>query len=492
VPERLFQALRARSGSRALTGPGGETLGAGALLRAADTMSEQLHGQGCRVLAVLANNGPRWVTADLAALRGGIPHLPLPRFFTPSQLTHALDTSGADCVLTDEPARIEALGLGFVSAGTLEGMAWLRRDVPPAALPQGTAKISFTSGSTGSPKGVCLSASGLMDTAEAVCETLADLPIERHLTVLPLALLLENVAGVYAPLLRGAEVMLPGLAAVGWRGMSDFDPAVLQKMVETTRPQTAILVPELLKAWTLWLEATHQRAPDGPCFIAIGGARTDPLLILKARGLGLPVYEGYGLTECGSVVSLNRPGVDRIGSVGRPLPHVGIRVDSTRQIHIESRTLLGYLQEPSSPGAVWATGDLGHVDAEGYLRLSGRRSNLIITAYGRNVSPEWVEAALTAGPAIRQAAVFGEGKPWLSAVLVPALKGDRGGLSQAVAQANATLPDYAQVRAWIEGEPFSSENCLATGNGRPVRAAIAARYGDEIEQLYHYREGCIP
>jgi long-chain acyl-CoA synthetase len=491
LPERLFHTLSAQAGSPALAHPGG-LLTADALLHTSENLSKRLGKQHCRVLAVLADNGPDWIAADLAAFRSGIPHLPLPQFFTAGQLAHALEAAGADCVLTDQPARIENLNLGFVRDRNWETLTWLKRDVAAKPLPAGTAKISFTSGSTGQPKGVCLSAAGLMDTAQALCETLANVPIDRHLTVLPLALLLENVAGVYAPLLRGAQVMLSGLEAVGWRGMSGFDPAALQQTVETTRPQSCILVPELLKAWTLWLAGARQQAPDGPRFIAVGGARTDPLLILKARGMGLPVYEGYGLTECGSVVSLNRPGVDRIGSAGRPLPHVGIRVDGTRQIHIESRALLGYLQETPSARGAWATGDLGHLDAEGYLRLSGRRRNLIITAYGRNVSPEWVEAALTAGPAIRQAMAFGEGKPWVSAVLVPALKVDRSALSQAVAEANATLPDYAQVHAWIEAEPFSPENCLATGNGRPIRAAIAARYGGEIDQLYHYREKCIP
>jgi long-chain acyl-CoA synthetase len=113
-------------------------------------------------------------------------------------------------------------------AGTEGGLYWLQRAVSPVELPPGTAKISYTSGSTGTPKGVCLTADGLLDTARAVKTRLADLTIERHLAVLPLALLLENSAGIYAPLLRGAEIHLPPLASLGWQGMSGFAPNVLQ------------------------------------------------------------------------------------------------------------------------------------------------------------------------------------------------------------------------------------------------------------------------
>lgn len=213
---------------------------------------------GARVVAVLADNSPEWVLTDLAALHAGVVLLPLPGFFTPAQLRHALDQSSADLVITDQPERIEALGITFSMAGTEGGLYWLQRAVSPVELPSGTAKISYTSGSTGTPKGVCLTADGLVDTARAVKTRLADLTIERHLAVLPLALLLENSAGIYAPLLRGAEIHLPPLASLGWQGMSGFAPNVLQAAVAEHRPNSLILVPELLKAWLLFLGKTGQ------------------------------------------------------------------------------------------------------------------------------------------------------------------------------------------------------------------------------------------
>lgn len=473
---------------------------AGALLAAVDELA--LRVQGCQVLAVLADNGPAWVISDLAALRAGVPQLPLPTFFSAHQLAHLLDQTGADTVLTDQPERIAALERGFLVSGRCCGLICLRRARPQSVspLPAGTAKISFTSGSTGTPKGACLSAAGLIDTARAVSTRLADLPIARHLAVLPLSLLLENSAGVYAALLRGAQLHLPGLQTLGWQGMSGFDPAALMGSIGRAQASSLILVPELLKAWSLALAAGPSTAPDSLCYVAVGGARVASEAIAAARAVGIPAYQGYGLTECGSVVSLNRPGDDGAAGddVGRPLDHVRVAaVDS--ELHVCSRAFLGYVGEPeqarerdtgrgeasSGNGMTdFATGDLGEVDAHGHLRLSGRRKNLLITSFGRNVSPEWVEAALLAQAPILQAIVVGDGQRSLRAVVVPLPGASAAAVADAIAAANASLPDYARIGGWIAASPFSLQNGLATGNGRPLRSAILQRHAEQLEQLF--------
>lgn len=489
MSERLFAALDALPGDRVLLSGNGQTRTAATLRLDVDSLALHLRQLNGKVLALLADNSATWVTADLAALKAGVVQLPLPGFFNNDQLRHALQTTAADLLLTDQATRISGLELGFREIGLWDGLVLLSREVSPAQLPAGTAKISFTSGSTGQPKGVCLSAAGLLDTAEAVCAALADLRIEKHLATLPLSLLLENVAGGYAPLLRGAEIVLPKLADLGWKGMGNFDPVQLAQQVESAQPASLILVPELLKAWMLVLQAGNRRAPASLKFIAVGGARCDAKLIEVARTVGLPAYEGYGLTECGSVVSLNRPGAEQSGSVGRPLRHVRIRADAGREIRVESRAFLGYLDGREIwPDGEFTTGDLGHLNAAGFLQLSGRRKNLIITAYGRNVAPEWVEAALLAQPEIAQTLVAGEARPWLAAMLVPAPGVESSGLVNAVARANATLPDYAQIGDWLFCPPFTVANGMATGNGRPVRAAILQQHATALESLYTLKE----
>jgi len=437
----------------------------------------------CHVVALLADNSPEWALTDLAALRSGTPLLPLPAFFTPAQLTHALNQSGADLIVTDQPDRIAALDIGFATTGVEGSLYWMTRTESPVALPKGTAKISYTSGSTGTPKGVCLTAEGLIDTARALQSRLSDLPIERHLAVLPLALLLENSAGIYAPLLRGAEIHLPPLASLGWQGMSGFAPNVLQQAVAAHLPNSLILVPELLKAWLLFLGKTGLQAPPGLAYVAVGGSRVEHAMLVQARRLGIPAYQGYGLTECGSVVSLNRPGDDG-DDVGRPLPHVRVVIRQD-EVHVTTRAFLGYLgDEASNTQASYPTGDLGHFGEDGHLHLSGRRKNLLITSFGRNISPEWVESTLVAQPEIAQAVVTGDARNVLSAIVVPFPGVTREQITAAIARANAQLPDYARIGHWIEAAPFTFHNGLSTGNGRPVRSAILNHYAAEISALY--------
>lgn len=429
---------------------------------------------GSRVLAVLADNSVAWVLLDLACQDAGIAHLPLPAFFHAEQLQHALEQSAADTLLTDQPERIGALDLGFSITGRWQGLTWMRRVVDPAALPPGTGKISFTSGSTGAPKGACLSTEGLRETAHAVQECLADLPLQDHLAVLPLALLLENVAGVYAPLLRGMTVHLPPLNTIGWAGMQGFDPAALDGKVRECNASSVILVPELLKAWTAFLASSCGRPQETLKFAAVGGARVAPELIASARRFGIPAYQGYGLTEGGSVLSINRPGDDSTG-VGRPLSHARLSVVDG-ELRVSASNFLGYIGQAVKQNTEFATGDLATFDHNGHLHLQGRRKHLLITSFGRNISPEWVEAALLAQPQILQAIVTGDGQPSLSAIIVPFPGVPETAIADAIARANSTLPDYAQVARYLTSTPFTPANGLATGNGRPRRQNIIEHF----------------
>ena len=486
-----WKPLRAALTARAKEAP--VLMGEQSLWRAGDALAavEELAARlnGCHALAVLADNGPAWALAELAALAADVPHVPLPTFFQGSQLAHVLDTTGADCLLTDQPERIGALDRGFAITGRDLGLIRMQR-VPLeacAALPSGTAKVSFTSGSTGAPRGVCLAAQGLADTAAAVASRLADLDLKRHLAVLPLSLLLENVAGLHAALLSGAEVHLPGLAALGWRGMAGFDPLALEGRIAQSQPASLILVPELLKAWTLHHARTGGQAPESLRFVAVGGARVDGSILAQARRQGIPAYQGYGLTECGSVVSLNRPGDDG-DDCGRPLDHARVSVVDGEVI-VATRAFLGYLgSEPASADPAGfrphATGDLGGLGGTGHLALAGRRGNLLVTSWGRNVSPEWIEAALLAQSAVQQAVVGGDARPWLWAVLVPAPGAKADDLAAAVAAANAGLPDYARVGGWVSSVPLTFANGMATGNGRPRRGAVQETHAAALAALY--------
>ncbi len=461
-----------------------------------------LADSGARRFALLADNGCAWAltalaVAELAVTNPGLLNVPLPGYFTPGQLAHVVDDAGIDAVLTDQPATVSGLNLGlnrglnrgFAQAGVSArtGLALWQRTAPSDTrpVPAGTAKITYTSGSTAEPKGVCLSAAHLESVARALANATADLNLTRHLCLLPLATLLENVGGIYAALLSGATCDLPSLAETGM-SYGALQPGRLTSAIAAREPDSLILVPELLR---VLVQATvlGWQPPASLRFIAVGGAHVSPALLAQAERAGLPVYEGYGLSECGSAVALNTQAHKRPGSVGRPLPHVEVRIDDRQQIIVRNSAMLGYLGDaPLAATGEIETGDLGSFDADGFLYVHGRRKNLLITSLGRNIAPEWVERELQQEPEIAAVIVAGEARPFLTALISPLASGTSlSRIDAAVARANSRLPDYARVRRWaLAAEPFTFANGSLTANGRLRRGHILREHEQTLEGLY--------
>ncbi|WP_018608924.1 AMP-binding protein [Uliginosibacterium gangwonense] len=472
----------------------GSSLSYRELLDEIEVFAAQLQVHAPRVLGLMADNGIDWVLADLAALFAGIPLVPLPGFFSRTQLRHTLWYAGVDLVLTDQPdALAERVSLAMTDGGvvyrSLHGIGIDGNCAGLASLPKGTQKITFTSGTTGTPKGVCLSTEAMETVALSLFHVTEARLDDRHVCVLPLATLLENIAGVYVPLLAGATCIVPSLAEVGLSGSSGLNVLTQLGALDSLQATSAILVPQMLAAQVAAIRAGAP-SPKALRFLAVGGGSVSPALLHSAVELGLPVHEGYGLSECSSVVALNPPDATRPGSVGKPLPHVRIEIDHDGEILVRGVHFLGYLGEsPEDVTPVLHTGDLGYMDEEGYLYVSGRKKNMFITSFGRNVSPEWVERELLAQTGLLQAAVFGEAKPFNVAVIVAHPSMSPSDIHSAMTAANLRLPDYAQVAHWIAvSQPFAPENGLLTSNGRPRRPEIAAAYSTELEALYQGNE----
>lgn len=442
-----------------------------------------LSASGVRVLATVLDNTPAFVALDEAALQLGIVHVPLPQFFSPAQMQHALHAAGVDALLVPGPLADVWHGPDWRPCEVAaEPLMRARLPAAPATLPAHTAKISFTSGTTGAPKGVCLGAGALRRVALGLVEALAPLQIERHLNALPFAVLLENIAGLMAPRRQGATLLTLPLRDIGLRGASGFDAARFQAVVQQQQPHSLILLPQMLRAWCGHLMHSGQRAPASLKLVAVGGAAVGAPLIRAAQALGIPACEGYGLSEGGSVQTLNLPAAQRPGSAGRVLPHARLRIAPDGEVLIGGSLFSGYLGDDTPLPAWWPSGDLGYLDADGYLQLRGRKKHVLITAYGRNVSPEWVETALLAQPVLGQAVVFGDGEAALSAVLWPLQSGsDDAALQAAVDAANAALPDYARIARWTRGRAdFDARSGMATANGRPRRGAILQQHADAL------------
>lgn len=460
-----------------------ETLAASALQSRVLELAQWLQRSGVGCVASRLDNGLDWMVLDLALRIADVAHVPLPTFFSQEQVKHALHSSAAQLLVTvgdASPEHAEA------DAGVLPGLrahaAWLRAPAS-VALPAGTACVTYTSGSTGHPRGVCLSAETLLTVAGSLADAAAEIAPKRHLCLMPLSTLLENVAGLYAAVLSGAEIALPSLQEIGYTGAAGLDVPTLLRCLHRYQPESIILVPQLLLALVM---AAEQGAalPASLRYLAVGGGRVAPQLLARARQLNLPVFEGYGLTECGSVVCLNRPGAQRDGSVGQPLPHAQVQIVDG-EIVVDGSRALGYLGGEMLPLGPIHTGDLGHIDAEGYVHVTGRRKNVFITAFGRNVSPEWVESELLSHPAIAQALVWGEARADNVAVLVPRFpQQGTPALEAALDAINAGLPDYARIARYVLATPFTAQAGLLTANGRPRREAILAHYQTGIDAAY--------
>lgn len=424
--------------------------------------------QGAGCVGVALANSPAWVVVDLALLRLQRASLPLPSFFLAEQADAALRDAGADWV-------VESQGEGEPLEVAGEQVWFRRLNGNPARLHPGAAKVTYTSGSTGSPKGVCLSQPQMERVAQSIVARFGVQFAGVHAPLLPLGVLLENVAGLYPVLLAGGCYHVEPPEALGCANPFRPDFARMGAALQEAGATSLILVPELLRG-IMAATAFGTMALPALNLIAVGGAKVAPDLISMARSLNLPVYEGYGLTECASVVAVNAPSADRPGTVGKPLAHVSLSFAEDGEIVVEGDTYLGYAGGAPHAGPT-RTGDIGSLDEDGFLRVTGRKNNLIITSFGRNISPEWVESELLAEPVIRHALVFGEGQAELRALIAPVLPNlEREHVAASIERANARLPAYARVGAFELMAPLTVEAGLLTGNGRPRRQSILAAH----------------
>lgn len=442
-----------------------------------DTLSIELKEYRGQCAGIELDNGIAWILIDLACVQAGIVTVPLPVFFTEAQRQHALHSAGANLLFSDKPGQTSLLN----KSGYAISIQHLHN--PPVDLHVDTSKITYTSGTTGEPKGVCLSQQGMEQVATSLLSVIGQSAAEKTAAVLPLAVLLENIAGCYATLLAGGCYDVQPQASIGFSHGMIPDFVQLFHYLRQSAARSCILVPELLRGLMQVIAQGGQGLPDMR-FIAVGGSRVSASLLQQAELLGLPVYQGYGLSEAASVVSVNTRTSNGIGTVGMLLPHIEIEIAEDGEIMIQNPAFLGYVGEPVRDDS-YPTGDIGTVDAQGFLCITGRKKNIIINAMGRNIAPEWPESELLAQPQIAQTLVMGDAEMALSALLVPSSTAvDVLQLNEAITRANRALPEYAQVRFWQISSPFTVANKQLTGTGRPRRSVIIEACQAQLNNMY--------
>lgn len=465
---------------------------------------------GVRV-ALLCENRPEWVIALLAVLRAGAAVVPLDTKLGVPELAVLIRHARPLLVLTSQAHRDRAIeAAGDVRVVSLdEGplpfatpLPWMRRASDDTAL------VIYTSGTTGDPKGVEITLGNLMHQVWSVDAAIGPQGRERFLSVLPLCHLYELICGCLVPLARGATISYPATETLL--------PAELAAIMKRRKITSLVGVPLLYRALLRGIEAQLRRAPRlarlvvaaasaisarvpipevrrwlyAPVLRAFGGALQHlysggaALDIDVARAferMGLRIYQGYGLSETSPVIALNTPAAYRLGSVGRPLPGVEVRISPEGEILTRGpHVMRGYAGRPDLTAAVvdadgWlSTGDLGHLDADGFLYVTGRAKDVIVLGGGKKVYPDEVEQVLERHPAFAEVCVLGvpsrTGNEEVCAVVVPAAPGAALDAEAEVGRALAGLAAFKRpTRVVVRYEPIPR-----TTTRKAKRAALAA------------------
>ncbi len=529
--------------------------------------------RGDRV-AIMLRNCPQWVIFDQAAMSLGLITVPLYTVDRPDNIAYILNDAGVKLMLFENAEQWQALRtvrdqLGgvqcFVSIDQLTDTSDARLKssaefLPPAAVLQPAppcqmvdlASIIYTSGTTGKPKGVMLSHANMLSNAHACLGTFTMRPDDLLLSFLPLSHTFERTLGYYLTVMTGATVAFARSIPLLSEDLQTIHPTLLisvpriyervygaikvkleqgspikrmmfQLAVETgwarflhEQGRGSWKVSFLL--WPVLQKLVAQKILDklgGRMRVAIsGGAALAPEISRVFVGLGLPVVQGYGLTETSPVITGNHMENNFPDSVGQPLLDVQVRIGAQNALLVKGpNVMLGYWNNEDATRAMidadgWLnTGDTARISDTGHIYITGRIKEIIVMSNGEKVPPGDMEIAILHDPLIDQVMIFGEGRPYLVAlaVLNPEVwsqiaekVGVRPDMPESLTDSNVQakvlrriarnlsgFPGYANVhRVLLLQEPWTIDNGLLTPKLSLKRTEVAAKFAAQIKQLY--------
>ena len=471
------------------------------------------------------------------------------------QLSHVIHLDSETTPESGQLAHIRALNLAqLLTLGEKSGGA-----TQPVKHPD-LATIIYTSGTTGLPKGVMLSHASMLANAEDATTILPITEADQTISFLPLSHGFERTAGLYTILRAGACIAYGGGTVTLTKDLGDVRPTLfccVPRVLELvyrrvlSERESAPFAKQKILSWALDVgkAAGRARTSDStgeaplPLTLSLKHRLADKLVFHKLRqvlggrarflvsggaplnaeiarffyGAGMTVYEGYGLTEAGPIVACNVPGKNRVGTVGPALPQVSVRIADDGEICVRGPNVMqGYYNKPEETGQSidadsWLhTGDVGEIDAQGFITITDRKKDLIITSEGENIAPQPIEGLFRQDPLIEEACLIGDKRPFLTVLLVPnrafvemaakkrGLTGDWQQLlnhkttqslfRQCFDTVNKTLPLYARVRKFaLLAEPFSQERNELTPTLKVKRREVLKTRHADIDGMYPAR-----
>jgi len=519
-------------------------------------------GKGDRV-AICYRNSVQWVIFDQAALRLGLVIVPLYTADRADNIAYVIGDSGSRLVLFSDSSTWEQVSSTdedvscveqvLVFSGQARGMVSLVDDWLPehgqhfergVASPDDLASIVYTSGTTGRPKGVMLSHRNMLSNAYSGMRSVPLKPTDRLLSFLPLSHTLERTVGYYASLMSGSMVTFNRSIKQLSDDLAHVKPTVLisvPRIFERVHNQIYAGLAEQggLQQWMFktainigWHKFEHQQGLrswhpkllfsgvfdvlvankvsdklGGQLdFVIVGGAPLTEEVAKTFISLGIPLLQGYGLTESSPVVSVNTKAQNRVNSIGLLLRGVSIKIVDSEELWVKGdNVMMGYWQKPDATAKAivvdaeerWLrTGDRAAVDEQGFLRIIGRIKDILVLANGEKVPPPDIEAAIVRNPLFEQTMVVGEGKSFLTALVVlntaleKQARAEHSGdfndyLIHLISEQMEDFPGYAKIRkVHICQEDWTVESGLLTPTLKIKRPKILAYYQDAVGQMY--------
>ena len=538
-------------------------------------MARALESWGIRKgdrVAILSENRPEWTITDFAALALGAVTVPVYSTQTADQTSYILNDSGASVIVVSTKHQLEKVltiqrhtpverivvmdAVETAHAVHMSGLM-LRgpTDFDPefdarsrAVTPDDLATIIYTSGTTGTPKGAMLTHGNMasniacsldgfgLGTKEEV--SLSFLPLS-HVTArhVDFALLYRGVVLAYCPdiahLARALAEVRPNIFVAVPRVYEKIRQQVILKALGF--PKSAIY------RWALSVGRAHRdETIAGTRPAALSWKIADRLVFSKVRAgmggeaeefisggaplgrelaewyadIGIPIHEGYGLTETSPVIAVNTPRAHKLGTVGKPLPNVDVRIADDGEVLVRGPSIFrGYWNRPEETRQAFVdgwfkTGDIGQVDAEGYLSITDRKKDLIKTSGGKFIAPQPIESSLKLNPLIGTAVVLGDRRKFPSVLISPhfPVLEDWARANQVDFSSRQTLVANAKVQALYEGiveelnqnmarfeklkrvlvvpEEFSAADGTMTHTFKVRRRGIEERYRELIDEMY--------
>ncbi|HGG60933.1 MAG TPA: long-chain fatty acid--CoA ligase [Gammaproteobacteria bacterium] len=531
-------------------------------------------------VAIMAKNCREWVLFDQAALGLGLVTVPLYTDDRPENAAYIMVDAGVKLLVVEgkrQWQRLQTVGQKLKKLKRIVSIHTIEEEDKPRdprlvsladwvfglegplianeSEPLELATIVYTSGTTGKPKGVMLSHDNILFNAYASTTCGEFIDSDRFLSFLPLSHMLERTAGYYMPMMVGAEVAYARSVNLLADDLKKQKPTILISVPRIYEKVYARIMAGLKKQsavkrklfhaavrigyrrfeheqgrapkhWSLALWPVLKHLVAGKVVNALGGrlryavcggAAMPPDIAKAFLGLGVPILQGYGMTETSPVVSVNRPESNIPDSIGIALDGIEVKLGENDELLTRSRcVMLGYWKNKQATRETidadgWLhSGDQARIDPDGHMTITGRIKEIIVLGNGEKVPPADMEMAIAMDPLFDQVMVIGEGRSFLAALLVlnpeewRSLAGSLGvdpddpasrrekfvekAVLKRVGQQLADFPGYAQVRrAWLELEPWTVDDGLITPTLKMKRPRIMNRYADIIEDLFSLR-----